>query len=327
MELQLLPIRTNNIEPIENLISTSKPFIEANTIESTLDEIRNRHIIPVYAKDNERLISMAEFVESCQSIVTDIYHDEQILQPNIRLSHPIKGRVPSAKFKSPNELEEHEKTLYYERGAFVLEIPSIQTEIDGNLLSLTIGGVKSYNLDRIQGKKGADEMFSFFIGYQNKVCTNLCVWTDGYSKLVGVKHLHELRALMYAMFEQYNASHHLFHLRKLSETELTEHQFAQIIGRCRMYPNLPTEMKQTISPLLFGDAQLNAVVRDYYKDDSFCRQPNGGINLWRLYNLFTGANKSSYVDSFLDRSVNAYNFCEQIRWALEDRGHSCWFLS
>ncbi|WP_343671721.1 DUF3871 family protein [Chitinophaga sp.] len=36
------------------------------------------------------------------------------------------------------------------------------------------------------------------------------------------------------------------------------------------------------------------------KDDSFCREVDGSINLWTLYNLFTGANKSSYIDTFLE---------------------------
>jgi hypothetical protein len=41
-----------------------------------------------------------------------------------------------------------------------------------------------------------------------------------------------------------------------------------------------------------------AVFRDFYKDESFCRDANGDINLWKLYNLFAGANKSTYIDSF-----------------------------
>jgi hypothetical protein len=326
MELQLLPVKTEQIESIDNLVSTGKPFIEANTVQSSLDELRNNHIIPVYAKDNERLISISEFVESCNDIVKDVYRGEQILQPNIRLSHPIKGRVPEAKDKAANDLQEWEKTLYYERAAFIIEVPSIQTNIDGNTLSLTIGGAKSYNLDKIHGKKGADESFSFFVGFKVSVCTNLCIWSDGYSNTVGVKSLGQLKALMHNLFESYNSSHHLHHLRRLSELELTEHQFAQMIGRCRMYPNLPSQMKGSIHPLLFGDSQINAVVRDYYRDDSFCRQNNGNINLWKLFNLFTGANKSSYIDSLLDRSVNAYNFTEQIRWEIENPGHS-WFLN
>jgi hypothetical protein len=324
--IQLLPVKVNQLEPIEHLASTSKPFIEANTIESTLDEIRNRHIIPVYAKDNERLISIAEFVDACSEMVYDNFKSETILQPSIRLSHPIKGRVPDAKDKAANDLQEWEKTLYYERAAFVIEVPSLQRTIGENTLSLTIGGVKGYHLDRLHGKKGNDEYFSFFIGYQNKVCCNMCIWTDGYSSNVGVKSLSQLKMMMNDLFQNYNASHHLYHLQKLSELEITEQQFAILIGRCRMYQNLPIAMKNNLPQMLYGDSQLNQVVKDYYRDSSFCRESNGNINLWKLYNLFTGSNKSSYIDSFLEKSVNAYRFVEQIRWALEGKIHS-WFLN
>jgi hypothetical protein len=74
-----------------------------------------------------------------------------------------------------------------------------------------------------------------------------------------------------------------------------------------------------------GEQQMGAVVRDYYKDNSFCRDSDGSINLWKLYNLFTGVNKSSYIDSFLDRSVNAYHLIEQVRWALQGKQES-WYL-
>ena len=40
-------------------------------------------------------------------------------------------------------------------------------------------------------------------------------------------------------------------------------------------------------------------------DENFSRGDNPEIDLWRVYNLFTGANKSSYIDTFLDRSLNA----------------------
>lgn len=71
---------------------------------------------------------------------------------------------------------------------------------------------------------------------------------------------------------------------------------------------------------------MSCVVKDYYKNSNFCRDNNGNINLWRLFNLLTESNKSSYVDSFLDKSVNAYAFTEQIRWALEGKSES-WYLN
>jgi hypothetical protein len=91
---------------VEEQVSTAKPFIEANTIETQLDEIKQSHIIPVFVKDNETLISHAEFIEATQLIASDVFYGEHILKPNVRVSHPIKGRVPEAKHKPVNQLLE-----------------------------------------------------------------------------------------------------------------------------------------------------------------------------------------------------------------------------
>jgi hypothetical protein len=326
-----LPQQVEVIEPIilpvelGGISSSTKPFIEANTSDCCFSEIKEKHVIPVWLKDNEPLISHADFIQATSDMVSDIYHGERILQPSIRVSHPIKGRIPSAKDKPAHQLQEHEKTLFYERMMFVIEIPSIQSVVDGNILSLMVGGIKSFGEDNLYQRTGADQHFKIFIGFQNKVCTNLCVWSDGYTANLSVKGFSDLLISIKSLIQRYSSNNHLFHLEQLTQYSLSEHQFAQLIGRCRMYQHLPNDMKQSIPPMLLGEQQMGAVVRDYYRDDSFCRDDKGDINLWRLYNLLTGANKSSYIDSFLDRSVNAYSFAEQIRWGLE-KGNHCWYL-
>ena len=157
---------------VNNAPTSNKPFIEANTVESTLEEIQKRHIIPTY-RDSEALISQAEFIEVTEEVVQEVFAAERILRPSVRLSHPIKGRVPEARNKPASELNEWEKTLYYERMAFIQEISSITDTIDGQQLSLTVGGVKAYNLDNLSNMKGADEHFKVFIGFKVAVCTNL----------------------------------------------------------------------------------------------------------------------------------------------------------
>jgi hypothetical protein len=300
-------------------------FIEANTIEMSLEEMKSRHIIPVFVKDNETLISHDEFIDAASAITADVFHGDEILPPSIRVSHPIKGRVPEGKDKPANQLFEWEKTLYYERMAFIIEVPSMQADIGGNTLSLTIGGVKAYNQDNLYSRSQSEQHFKLFIGFQNKVCTNLCVWSDGLMNDVRVKTLDELKVHIKVLLEKYKHGFHLHHLDKLTQHSITEQQFAQLIGRCRMYNHLPVDVKANIPPMLFGDTQMSSVVKDFYRDDSFCRDANGNINLWKLYNLFTGANKSTYIDSFLDRSVNAFNFVEQVRHGLEGRA-DCWYL-
>ena len=302
------------------------PFIEANTIESSLEEIREKHIIPAFAKDNEPLISHPDFIDTTMQVVAMTYPTETILTPNIRLSHEIKGRVPEAKNKPANELLEREKTLYYERMAFVIEIPSITSDVGGNTLSLMVGGVKSYSLDNLYSKNGSEQHFKIFIGFQNRVCTNLCVWSDGAMLELKVKSKGELMGCIRHLVESYNPQHHTFHLKELCNYGLTEEQFAHLVGKCRMYPHLPPKMKQEIPALLLGDQQMNTVVKDFYKDDSFCRNEDGTINLWRLYNLFTGANKSTYINLFAEKSVNAFSFVYAIKQALQHRANN-WYLT
>ncbi len=306
--------------------STSKPFIQANTIAGTLEEIKSGHLVPVFIKDNEPVISHADFIETMFDAVSNFYPSETILSPSVRLSQPIKGRTPDAKLKAANQLLEHEKTIYYERMAFIIEIPTIHDDIDGNQLSLTVGGIKAYNLDNLYSKKGADEHFKIFIGFKNSVCTNLCVWSDGFVNDLKVKNIGQLRACINTLIESYNASYHLHFLVKLNHYNLSEQQFAHLIGRCRMYNHLPIEMKKEITPLLLSDTQLGTVVKDFYRDNSFCKDADGNINLWKLYNLFTGSNKSSYIDTFLQRSVNTFSFVDSLRIALDNKSTN-WYLN
>src|SRR5215218_10985494 len=86
-----LSVAVNNNTPATNA-NSHKPFIEANTIESTLEEMEKRHIIPVFTKDNEQLISQVDFVEVMGNVVQEVFKAERITKPSIRLSHPIKGR-------------------------------------------------------------------------------------------------------------------------------------------------------------------------------------------------------------------------------------------
>ncbi|MGY2132354.1 DUF3871 family protein [Hymenobacter sp. HD11105] len=305
--------------------SSDRAFIEANTTATSFANIRRDHIIPVFVKDNEPLISQADFIQVTAQAVADVFRGEQILQPQVRVSHPIKGRIPEAKDKPATQLEDWECTLYYERMMFCIEVPTLFDTVGGNCLTLQVGGVKAYNLDNLYNRKGAVEHFKLFVGFQNLVCTNLCVRTDGYLGDLRVSSLEQLHQAVYQLLHSYDQHRHLRQLQALTEYTLSEQQFAQLLGRCRMYQHLPPAAKQQIPALLYGDQQLAAVCRDYYRDPSFCRDEQGDINLWRLYNLFTGANKSTYLDQFLDRSVNALDFAQQVQHALEGRSTS-WYL-
>jgi hypothetical protein len=163
------------------------------------------------------------------------------------------------------------------------------------------------------------------VGFKNWVCVNLCVSTDGLQGDLRARTTQELLNRAFQLFAMFNAQKHLNILRSLADYGLNEHQFAQLIGRLRMYPFLKASQKIGIPALELGDSQVNTVIRDYYKDTSFCRDDDGDINLWKFYNLLTGANKSSYIDTFLDRTVNALSFTQVFLNSLKT-GQYLWYL-
>lgn len=303
-----------------------KPFIEANTQEIYLKHLKNECIIPVFSKDNEKTISHQEFIEISQNCIANVFPNHSISEPEIRVSHQIKGRTPGAIHKNVKDLLDHEKTIYYERMAFIIKIPAIKDIINGNELSLTIGGVRAYNQENLYNKK-TFEKFKFFVGFQNKVCCNLCVWNDGFVDDLKVSSYEELQSKLFQVLNNYNAEKHLSEMKQFADYSLTEHQFAQLLGRTRLYQHLPKKEKLKIPLLLFTDGHINAITKDYYEDESFCRNNDGGINLWNLYNLFTQANKSSYIDTFLDRNLNAFDFTKVIQQSLNGNSEYHWFLS
>ncbi|MBL1223286.1 DUF3871 family protein [Chryseobacterium sp. L7] len=317
----------NNSEVLdENGDNQHKPFIVANTSEATLHHLQNDCIIPVFSKDNEKTIAHQEFIEVVLSAVQKVFPHQCIKKPEIRVSHQIKGRTPNAIYKPVKELLEHEKTIYYERMAFIIKVPTITDIVNGNELSLTIGGVRSYNLENLYNKKSL-EKFKFFIGFQNQVCMNLCVSSDGFVEDMRVGSVNDSYSKVLETIQNYNAELHLMEMKELTHDYLSEHQFAQLIGRSRLYQHLPKSEKQNMPLLNFNDSHMNTMAKDYYEDKNFCRLENGRINLWDVYNLFTQANKSSYIDTFLDRNLNAFEFSKGIQKALNGSSDYHWFLS
>lgn len=321
MELQINQPSNNGM--IAQAKSSSK-FIEANTQEIELVELQENHIIPVFVKDNEPTISQLDFIEATCDIAQQVL-DSNIKLPAIRVSHPIKGRIPEARNKRAEQLEEWEKTIYYERMAFMVEIPAFTSKINGQELMLTVGGVKAYNLDNLYSYSDALQRFKVFIGFKVKVCTNLCVWSDGYVGELRVRSLEELQEQIMNLLMSFSAERQLSRMQRLEQYYLTEHQFAQLIGRARMYNFLPKQQKIDIPELLLSDTQIAGVTKEYYQDRSFRVAADGNISLWNLYNLLTASVKSSYIDTFLDRNVNAGMFIQQIGDALEGDTYN-WFL-
>jgi hypothetical protein len=310
-------------EPSNIVQQSSSKFIGANTVEVSLSHLREECIIPVFAKDNETTLSHFEFIDATKDIAVSAFNGA-IITPSIRVSHQIKGRIPSAIGKPVKELLEHEKTTYYERMAFMMEIPNKQISVNGQVLNLSIGGVRAYNQENLFSKKSI-EKFKVFIGYKNTVCTNLCIATDGLNSEIRVSSIQELQEAVKNLIYNYNQETHTEKLQSLGNYYLNEKQFAHLVGKMRMFHYLSKKEKQGKFPLQLTDSQIGSVVKDYFTDTNFKRSDNQ-ISLWNVYNLFTEANKSSYIDSNLERNVNTHEFIQNLANSIEN-GVPNWYLA
>ena len=99
-------------------------------------------------------------------------------------------------------MKDFEKTIYYERMAFMVEIPHIHVYINNQKLNLTVGGVRSYSEQNLFSKKSI-EKFKIFIGLKNMVCCNLCIATDGLKDDLRVSSIDELKSRTSDLFLSY----------------------------------------------------------------------------------------------------------------------------
>lgn len=307
--------------------TTPSPFIEANSIPITLESLQNDCVLPTFAKDNEVAISMTQFIGATYQAIRDYYRSEQIDEPQVRVSHIIRGRIPEAINKKSSELLPHEMTQYYERMAFCINVPSIHKDVNGNRLNLSVVGVKSYGRDNLNGRLTAQK-FSLAVGFQNTVCCNQCIWTDGYRDEIRALTPSEIYQHSLHLLDTYDMAKHIYLLKSLEDLYLSETQFALILGKMRLYNYLPAKIQREIPQMLITDSMVNNVARQYYRDPNFSANDNGELSMWDFYNLLTGACKGSYIDTFLAREANALTTSLGIAQGLrnEDSGYS-WFIS
>ena len=127
------------------------------------------------------------------------------------------------------------------------------------------------------------------------------------------------------LFDSFNFEKDIQLLQTLTQTRLTETQFAQIVGRMRLYQALPSYQQRKVPKLLITDSQINNVCRDYYSNPNFGAKDNT-ISMFDFHNLLTEANKSSYIDSYVQRGINATEVTVGICKALQGDSEYSWFL-
>ncbi len=304
---------------------SSVSFLDANTNAISLEELASTCVVPTWG-NQELTISHQDFINCVHDAAKDFYHGETVNAPAIRVSHIVRGRTPNALGKRASELLECEKTQFYQRMAFAFTIPTIYETINGQKLELCCGGVRNYSdLNLYRQNKGVEKV-SLFVGWRVHICSNQILTGDGVKLSIEVMSVGDIYKAAMELFFSFLPIRQLHLMQTLSNTFLSESQFAQIVGRMRMYQALPPRLSRSIPNLLITDSQINNVCRGFYNNPDFGGE-GGAISMWNFHNLMTESNKSSYIDSYLQRAVNATDVCVGLTNALhgDDGGYS-WFL-
>jgi len=334
-DLVLMPTITENrshfnfadaevVEPIAEVKTSGVSFLDANTNSITLEELTNSCVVPTWS-NQELTISHQDFISCVHDAASDFYKGEAINSPEIRVSHIVRGRTPNALGKKASELLESEKTQFYQRLAFAFTIPTIYETLNGQKLELCVGGVRNYSDLNLYRQTRGTEKFSIFIGWRVRICSNQILSGNGVKLSFEVMDVKDIYKTVMELLYDFVPARDIHLMQTLSNTYLTETQFAQIVGRMRLYQALPNHLLRTIPRLLITDSQINSVCRDYYRNESFEMKDNQ-ISMFDFHNLITESNKSSYIDTYLQRAVNATDVAVGINNALHGDSKYSWFI-
>jgi hypothetical protein len=304
-------------------------FIESNTSAITLEELSEKSIVPTFA-DNTLTVSHQSFIQSVIEAGQEVFGE--LTPVEIRVSHQINGRIPTALHKKASELTDEEKTVYYQRMAFVCHVVSLSRSINGAPVHLCIGGVRAYNEDKLYGRQSPMK-FKIFVGWQVRVCSNLCLTTDGFAGNLECMTTSDIKEKALELFSGFDPvkENNLHTLEALGNTNINEEQFCGIIGRLRLYQALPnfTKTEKGLPNVILGDQAVNAVVKGYVDNPNFRKEDGSDtITLWQLLQLFNEAVKQTYIDKWLERNQNCTDFMFGIQRSLEGTSPAYdWFLS
>ena len=304
-------------------------FIEGPSQEVTMEELTFKNIIPTFS-DNSLTISHQKFIETTRKAAEVIFGAGNITTAETRCSHPIIGRIPSAQHKKASELRDDEKTIFYQRLAWIAHITTMTSAINGQQVSLTIGGTRSYSEDKLYTRQNPQH-FRLFIGYRVRVCSNMMLTTDGVSDSLLCMTEADIFQKAFELFNRFNdvKESTLYNLEALNNTWLSQEQFCKIIGRLRLHQALPTIQQKQLPQILLGDSVVNAATKQYISNPNFgMGDGDGSISCWQLMQLLNEAVKNSYSDLWIDRNANCTTFATGIANALNGTDDSYgWFLN
>lgn len=302
-------------------------FIEANTSAVTWKDITEDSILPSYA-DGEIVVPHSHFIQAVVMAAHDALPNDTFGPLEMRASHLTQGRIPSAIYKKTSELLESDKTKYWERICFCVQVKSRQTNILGEPYTLTIGGCRSLQTCNFHSRKSV-EGFQAFIAYRAKICSNLAIFVEnGLKDGIEAMGPAEIYAAAYELFSRFDAEENRKALEGLGDCRITIDQFTHLIGKLRLYSCLSTAAKKELPfQIELGDSQVYAATRNFV-DSHFGLNGNDSIDMHSFMNCMSSAVKSSYLHNFLIKNASCTTLARGVMESIKGINHDYdWLLS
>ena len=291
-------------------------FIEGSANAITLSDLTTLCTVPTWP-DNTLVTSHQDFINTVRRAAQDVFPNESISEPEIRVSHAQHGRVPTALRKKTSELLPSETTLWYQRMCFCIVVSKKDT-VSGNEVHLTVGGVRAMNTENLASSRKI-EKYKLFIGWRVRVCSNLCIFGDAMIDKLECTSTAEIYERACKLFQGFDPETNRQKLESLTKTTLTLEDFTHVIGKFRLYEAMsPAQRNKLALPnVLLGDQSINSATRAFLANPNFGVGDGNSINGWQFLNLLNESVKfSSYIDRFLQKNVSATDtavgICEAI---------------
>ncbi len=305
-------------------------FIESNTQAIEFTDLVTKCIIPTF-NDNTLTISHQNFIYSVKMAAEKVFGELTPIE--CRVSHPINGRIAQAQYKKPQDLRDDEKTLFYQRLAWICHVKNITREINGQQIELTIGGCRSYSDDKLYNKP-TPQKFKIFVAWSCRVCSNQMIQCNGNSgtfECMSETDIFQKALELFKSFEPHKEEN-LKLLANLQTTKISEEQFCKIMGRLRLYQCLSNETKAELNLPDFniGDQACNKIVQGYVDNPNFGKEEDEDITTWNFLQLANESVKQAYIDRWIDRNQACTDFTLGIQKAIDgeetDYNYE-WFLN
>jgi hypothetical protein len=307
-----LTVAAKNEQPHRNT------FIDGDSVAIDLPQLRD-HRTPLL-NNGVPLISHAEVVDIARETVHHIFRHEKIATPQIRVSHPVNEAAASDTLKLVHHQEDERTPDYHQWMTFTIELPSVSDTIGKDKVNMCIGGVSQMGDGVVLPSLG--QKFQLFAGFMVRSSSNTCVFDGGLLFNLWVEDQQQLKQALYELLCEYDACEQLCQLERMLLYSIHEGQFAQLLGRAKLYELLASTRKAHLPEFLFTGHQVSNVAEGYLH----AKEQGDDISLWQLYNLLLTANKSSNIDLFLPRAANASSFIGGLATALENKRNH-WFIS